>query len=158
MSPQASNGCAALATTSMGTNKQDIRTLDFDKNAIEYAQSVLFAMPSDYDGGTFTYKVIWKHAAATAYKVSWALDAIAYADDLALDTAFGAAVVVNDTGGTTSDYYISPSSTAVTPGGTAAAGCGMLIRIQRVATDAVNDTLDVDAGLIAVQITYTRNI
>jgi len=157
MSPQATTGCAPLATTSMGTNKQDIKTLDFDKDAIEYAQSVLFAMPGDYDGGTFTYNILWKHAATTTnFKVAWAVDAVAYANDLTLDTAFGTAVQVNDTGGTTSDYYISPESTAVTPGGSAAANCGMIIRIRRVATDGTNDTMAIDAGLIGVQINYAR--
>jgi hypothetical protein len=158
MSPQATNGCATIATTSMGTNKQDIQTLDFDASAIEYAQTKLFRMPSDYNGGTFTYTIAWKHAATTTnFKVAWAVDAVAYADDLALDTAFGTAVQVNDTGGTTSDYYTTPASAAVTPGGSAAAGCGMLIRVQRVATDGTNDTLAIDAGLIDVQLTYTRN-
>ena len=158
MSAQATNGCAPIAITSMGTNKQDIRTLDFDKDAVEYAQSVLFAMPSDYNGGTFTYKLFWKHAATTTnFKVAWAVDAIAYADDLALDTAFGTAVQVNDTGGTTTDYYVTPESAAGTPGGSAAAGCGMIVRVRRVATDGTNDTLAIDAGLLGVQLTYTRN-
>ena len=158
MSPQASNGCAPLAVVSMGTNKQDIRTLDFDKDAVEFAQSVLFNMPADYNGGTFTYHLVWKHAATTTnFKTAWAVDAIAYADDLALDTAFGSAVQVNDIGGTTNDFYASPESAAVTPGGSPAAGCGMIIRVQRVATDATNDTLAIDAGLIGISITYTRN-
>jgi hypothetical protein len=158
MAPQATNGCAPLATTSMGTNKQDIKTLDFDKDAVEYAQSVLFRMPSDYNGGTFTFTATWKHAATTTnFKVAWAVDAIAYADDLALDTAFGTAVQVNDIGGTTTDYYTTPVSAAVTPGGSAAAGCGMLVRVRRVATDATNDTMAIDAGLIDIQLTYTRN-
>lgn len=157
ISPQASNGCADLATTSMATNKQDIRTLDFDKDAIEYAQSVGFRMPSDYDGGTFTFKIDWKHAATTTnFKVAWAVDAICYANDDAIDAAWGTAVQVNDTGGTTSDWYTTPESGAVTPGGTPAASCPIIIRVQRVATDGTNDTLAIDAGLIGIQITYTR--
>ena len=159
MSPLAAAPCAPLATTSLGTpGIRDIKTLDFDKDTAEYADSVLFAMPSDYNGGTFTFKVIWKHAATTTnFKVAWGLAAVAFADDLALNVAYGSVVQVNDIGGTTSDYYITPESAAVTPGGTAAAGCGMLIQINRFATDATNDTLAIDAGLIGVQITYTRN-
>lgn len=151
-------GCAALATTTMATNLQDVRTFDFDASSSEYAMSVIFKMPSDYNGGAFTYNIMWKHAATTVnFKVAWAVYAIAYADDLALDSVWGSAVQVNDVGGTTSDFYITPESAAVTPGGSAAAGCGMMLLVQRVATDATNDTLAIDAGLIGVQITYTRN-
>ena len=156
MTPQATNGCAALVTTSMATNKQDIRTLNFDADAIEYAQSALFAMPSDYNGGTFTYKILWKHADTTTnFGVVWAVDAICYADDGALDAAWGTAVNVTDIGGTTNDIYVSPISSAVTPGGTPAAGNPILVRVQRVATDAA-DTLAIDAKFIGIQITYTR--
>ena len=156
MNPQATNGCAALVTTSMATNGQDIRTLDFDAAAIEYAQSVLFAMPSDYNGGTFTYKILWKHADTTTdFGVVWAVDAICYADNGALDAAWGTAVSVTDTGGTTNAIYITPTSGAVTPGGTPAAGNPILVRIRRVATGA-NDTLAIDARFIGIQITYTR--
>ena len=155
--PQAATGCAPLATLTLGTNKQDVDYLAFDKDAIEYAQSILFVMPSDYNGSTFTYQAIWTHPATTTnFKVAWAVEAVAYADDLALDTAWGTAVQVNDTGGTTSDYYISPASAAVTPGGTAAAGCGMKLRFSRVATDGTNDTLAVDAYLCGIKLTYTR--
>ena len=156
MNPQATNGCAALATTSMATNKQDIRTLDFNEAAIEYAQSALFAMPSDYNGGTFTYKILWKHADTTTdFGVVWAVDAICYADAGALDAAWGTAVNVTDTGGTTNAIYITPASGAVTPSGAPAAGSPIIVRVQRVATDAA-DTLAVDARLIGIQITYTR--
>jgi len=158
MSPQATNGCAAIATTSMGTNKQDVQTLDFDKDAIEYAQSKLFRMPSDYNGGTVTYSIDWKHAATTTnFKVAWAVDIVCYADDGALDASWGTAVQVNDTGGTTSDYYATPTSSAVTPGGSPAANCGTIVRVQRVATDGTNDTLGVDSGFIGCQINYTRS-
>ena len=156
MNPQATTGCEALATTSLATNGQDIRTLDFDAAAIEYAQSVLFAMPSDYNGGTFTYKILWMHADTTTdFSVVWAVEAICYADDGALDAAWGTAVNVTDTGGTTNDIYVSPISGAVTPGGAPAAGSPIIVRVQRVATDAA-DTLAIDAGLIGIQITYTR--
>jgi hypothetical protein len=157
MAPQETNGCAPLAITSMGTNKQAIRTLNFDKDAVEYAQSVDFCMPSDWDGGTFTYKVLWSHAVTTTnFKVAYAIDAICYADGDALDAAWGTAVQVNDEGGTTNDKYITLASTAVTPSGTRAAGAPTIIRVQRVATDGTNDTLAVDAKLIGILITYTR--
>jgi hypothetical protein len=158
MKPQASTGCASLATTTMATNKQDVDTLDFDAASVEYAQSIIFNMPSDYNGSTFAAKFIWKHAATTTnFGVTWQIEAVAYANDLALDTAWGTAVHVDDTGGTTSDFYLSDVTGAITPGGSTAAGCGMKIRVSRLATDGA-DTMTIDAGLIGVQITYTRTV
>jgi len=157
MNPQATNGCATLATTSMATNKQDIRTLNFDAAAIEYAQSALFAMPSDYNGGTFSYKILWMHADTTTnFGVVWAVEAICYADSGALDVPWGTAVNVTDTGGTTNAIYITPASNAVTPSGAPAAGSPIIVRIRRVATDAA-DTLAIDAKFIGIQLTYTRS-
>lgn len=157
MTPQATTGCAELATTSMSTNKQDVKTLDFDASSIEYAQSIIFAMPSDYNGGTFTYSIDWKHAATTTnFKVAWCLQAVAYADGGALDTSWGSAIQVNDTGGNTNYIYRTPTSSAVTPSGSPAANRAMVIRVYRNATDGTNDTLAIDAGLIGIQITYTR--
>jgi hypothetical protein len=157
MSPQATNGCAALATTSMATNKEDLKTLNFDKDAVEYAQTVFFFMPSDYNGGTFTAKFAWIHPATTTnFGVTWQIEAAAFVDDLTGDSAWGTAVHVDDTGGTTNDIYISAATGAVTPSGSPAAGCGMMVRISRLATDGA-DTLAVDANLIGIQLTYTRN-
>jgi hypothetical protein len=157
LSPQAANGCASIATTSMATNKEDLKTLDFDKDTVEYAQTVFFFMPSDYNGMTFTAKFVWMHPATTTnFGVTWQIEAAAFVDDLVGDSAWGTAVHVDDTGGTTNDIYISAATGAVTPSGTPAAGCGMMVRISRLATDGA-DTLAVDAKLIGVQLTYTRN-
>ncbi|MBI5922546.1 MAG: hypothetical protein HY847_13005, partial [Betaproteobacteria bacterium] len=64
------------------------------------------------------------------------------------------AVQVNDTGGTTQDFYTSPESAAVTPSNTAAKQDWMMCRISRVATDGTNDTLAVDAHLVGLEIYY----
>ena len=156
MAPRVSNGCAPLATTSMGTNKQDIKTLNFDPNTIEVAESVLFIMPSDYNGWTFTYKIIYTHAAATTnFGIVWDVNAVAYASNTFLDAAFGTLVEVNDADGGTLTCCITPASAAVTPGGAPAAGCGMIIQVMRYASHA-SDTLAIDAMLIGLQLTYTR--
>jgi hypothetical protein len=150
-------GAAGPNNTSSGTtNLVDFQTMDFDASVIEYAQSPLFSMPADYNGGQVSYKVMWTHGSTTTnFKVAWALQAIAYGDNQPIDAAWGTAVQVNDTGGTTNYFYISPSGT-ITVAGSPAAGCGMKFRLQRVATDGTNDTLAVDAKMIGVQVTYTR--
>jgi hypothetical protein len=159
MNPQAgtSSTCAPLATTSMATNKEDIQTLDFDAAAIEYAQSPLFSMPSDYNGGAMSCAFYWTHGSTTTnFGVTWQAELVAFANNQNMDTAWGTAGTVNDTGGTTNYFYISDAIGTVTPGGSAAAGCGMKIRIGRTATGSA-DTMTIDAKLIGVKLTYTRN-
>lgn len=156
MKPSLTSGCAALADLEMGTNKQVISTLDFDTTTQEYAQSRLFAMPSDYAGGTFTAKALWAHPATTTnFGVAWQFELVAYINDGALDASWGTAVVVTDTGGTTSDFYVTDASAAITPAGSPAGGCGMLVRVSRKVADAA-DTMAVDAKLLGVQLNYVR--
>jgi hypothetical protein len=152
--PKTTGGCAAAAQTEMGTNKQNVKTLDFDAGTEEHADFT-FALPSDYGGGTMTAKFIWMHAAATAYDVIWGIEGRCYADGDALDAAVGTAVTVTDSGGTTTDVYISPATGAITWAGTPAAGQLINLTVFRKAADGA-DTLDVDARLIGVQLTYTR--
>ena len=54
--PKTTAGCAAAAQTELGTNKQNLKTLDFDASTEEHADFT-FALPSDYNGGTMTAKV-----------------------------------------------------------------------------------------------------
>lgn len=151
--PCLTNGCAAAAQLEMGTNKNVVDYVAFDKDAIEYAY-VNVPMPLDYDGGVITAKFYWLHPAATAFKVSWGLQGIAITDGDALDVAQGTAIYANDEGGTTSDLYISPDTADITIGGTPAAGKMIQFRVSRKADDGTNDTLDVDAYLLGVLIKY----
>lgn len=148
-------GCAAATQSEMATNKQNIKTLDFDKDTEEHADFT-FAMPSDYDGGTVTAKFLWMHPATTTnFAVVWGIEGRCYADGDALDQAMGTAVTVTDTGGTTNDVYISPATAAITWAGAPAAGQLINLTVFRKAADGA-DTLAVDAKLIGVQLTYVR--
>jgi len=112
-------------------------------------------MPLDYDGGTITAKFYWTHPATTVnFKVSWGLQGVATGDGDTLDVAQGTAVYANDEGGTTSDNYTSPATSAITIAGTPAAGKLINFRVLRKADDGTNDTLAVDAYLIGVLIEY----
>ena len=152
--PTTTSGCAVATQLELATNDVDLVSLDFDPDADEYAVWQ-FPLPSDYDGGTITFKVLWSHPAATAFVVYYELTALCLTDGDAQDAAWGAAVSVNDTGGTTNDLYITAASAAVTIGGTPAAGNYCFFRLMRDA-DNGSDTLDADARVQAVQITYTR--
>lgn len=155
--PKITNGCADSARIEMGTNKNVYDYLSFDKDAIEYAYANV-AMPQDYTGGVVYAQFYWTHPSTTTnYKVSWGIDAVSFSDDDTLDAAQGTTVYANDTGGATSDLYISPQTAAVTIAGTPAAGDLVNFRISRKADDATNDTLAVDAYLLGVMIWYPVN-
>lgn len=153
--PKTTAGCAAAAQSEMTTNKQNLKTLDFDTTTEEHADFT-FALPSDYGGGTMTAKFIWMHPATTVnFGVTWGIAGRCYADGDALDQAPGTEVMVDDTGGTTTDVYISPATAAVTWAGAPAAGQLVNLTVARKTGEA-GDTLAVDAKLIGVQLTYTR--
>jgi hypothetical protein len=152
---RSSNGCASLATVETSTNKVNLNTLDFDAASPEYAQSWV-CLPPSYNGGTITAIPIWKHAStSTNFKVSWGLQAVAFSDGAAGDTAFGTAQYSNDTGGTTNAIYIGPETSAITIGGSPAGGRPCCFQMLRKADDATNDTLAIDAGLIGWLCFYT---
>ncbi len=151
--PTLTNGCGEPEQIEMGTNDTVFDYLAFDASTIEYAYANV-PMPDDYSGGTIYAKFYWTHPAATAFKVSWGLQAVAISNDDAMDVAQGTAIYSNDEGGTTTDLYISPLTAAITIAGTPAAGDLVQFRASRKADDATNDTLDVDAYLIGAMVYY----
>ncbi len=152
--PTMTNGCASPAQIEMTTNKNVYDYLAFDQTTIEYAYANV-PMPQDYTGGTVYAKVYWMHpAGATAYGISWGLQAVAIGNDEALDVVMGTAGYINDTGGTDSKLYISDMSLAITIAGTPSAGELINWRIMRKADNATYDTLNVDGYLIGVMIWY----
>jgi hypothetical protein len=113
-------------------------------------------MPSDWNAGTVTAVFYWMHPATTTnFGVMWQIAGRSYADDDALDQAMGTLQEVSDTGGTTTDLYVTAATPAITIIG---AGASELVqfRVNRDPVDAA-DTLAVDAKLLGVMITYTRS-
>lgn len=141
-----------MDSTQTTTNLQNFDELLFDPAAIEYAQA-LVRMPSNYNNGTVTARFFWSASSSTGSAV-WGLQARAYADDDALDTAFGTAQTVTDTLLATGDMHISAATSAVTSGGTPAATTPLQFQIYRDATNG-SDTLGSDARLLGVEISYT---
>lgn len=154
--PTLTSGCTA-AQIEMGTNKNVYDYLAFDPASIEYAYANV-GLPQDYTGGVVYAQFWWTHPATTTnFKVSWGLQAVSFSDDDTLDAAQGTAIYSNDTGGTTSDLYVSPQTAAITIGGTPVAGDLCQFRILRKADDGTNDTLAVDAYLLGVMVWYPVN-
>jgi len=147
---------AASGSVETTTNKVMIETLDFDSAADEFAQFAI-QMPKGWDEGTILFQPIWSHAATTTnFGVAWGLQAVALANDDALDTAFGTGIVVTDTGGTTDDLYIAAESAAVTVAGSPGAEEWVVFQIYRDVSDAADD-MAIDARLHGIKIHYTTD-
>jgi hypothetical protein len=155
MIPRVTNG-PSVGSLETATNRVNVITLDFDPTTQEFAQFQI-AMPKSWDEGTVSYDVLWYHPATTVnFGVVWSMAGVALSGTNALDTAFGTAVQVTDTGGTTNTVYDSPESAAVTIGNTPAENDYVVFQIARVPADG-SDTMAVDARLLGVRLFYTTN-
>lgn len=152
MYPRLTNG-PSRGTVEMSTNKNIVKTLDFDTATAEYAQFQI-KMPKGWDEGTVTAAFVWSHAATTTnFGVVWGLQAVAVSDDDAGDVAFGTAQTGADTGGTTNDFYTSPTTSAITIAGTPQANDLVMFQVYRDVS-AGGDTMAIDARLSGIQLFY----
>jgi hypothetical protein len=155
MTPNTTNGPASSSLES-ASNFVMTPYLAFDASTEEFAQFAV-QMPKGWNEGTVIAQYIWTHpATVTNFGVVWGIEGLALANDDALDTAWGTEVVVADTGGTTSDVYISDESAVVTVAGSPAAEEYVNFRITRVVGNG-SDTMAVDAYLIGVKVHYTTD-
>jgi hypothetical protein len=151
MSPCTTAGCSEVTTVEAGTYDIDYKVLDFDTATTENAFFSL-VMPDSWDGGTITFQPIWTAASSTG-GVVWALKGRAYANDDAIDQAYGTGMASSDTFITANDIHIGPASSDLTLGGSPAGGQWVQFKLYRN-TAAGGDTLDADARLIALKIEY----
>lgn len=154
MTPTSTNGAAA-ATEELATNDVMLGYLAFDDSTRENA-CFQIQMPKSWNEGTLVCQFVWK-CGATSGDVIWGIQAVAFADDDALDTAFGTAVEVTDTaGGAADDCMISDETSAMTVAGSPSAEELVVFKVYRDAADG-SDTLSGDAELLGVKIHYTTN-
>ena len=154
--PRTTTG-AGIDSREQSTNKINTDELLFDAGTDEFAQAMI-VMPSNWNAGTVTAKFHWTGSGATdgSDDVVWGLQGRAYANDDALDQAMGTAQTATDTLTATNDVDISPATSAITLGGTAAAGNPVIFQVYRDA-DAAGDTYGHDARLLGVEISYTAS-
>jgi hypothetical protein len=148
MIPRTTSG-AGVGSYETTTNKVNYDTLEFDTAADEFANFVR-VMPASWNAGTVTAKFYWS-AASGSGTVSFRLAGYSFGDNVVLDTAFGTAQTATDTLLTAGNMHVSPATSAVTIGGTPAAGVPVIFQVSR----DVTDTLGVDALLIGIEITFT---
>jgi Repeat of unknown function (DUF5907) len=151
--PRTTTG-AGIDSREQSTNKINTDELLFDAGTDEFAQAMI-VMPSNWNAGTVTAKFHWT-ASTGSGDVVWGLQGRAYANDDALDQAMGTAQTATDTLTATNDVDISPATSAITLGGTAASGNPVIFQVYRDA-DAAGDTLGADARLLGVEISYTAS-
>lgn len=149
--PRTTTG-AGIDSREQSTNKINTDELLFDAGTDEFAQAMI-VMPSNWNAGTVTAKFHWT-ASTGSGDVVWGLSGRAYANDDALDQAQGTAQTVTDTLTATNDLDITSATSAITLGGTAAAGNPVIFEVYRDA-NAAGDTLAADARLLGVEISYT---
>lgn len=156
MTSRATNG-PSLGVVEMATNKNMFRTLDYDPTTQQFGQFTVPRMPKSSNEGTVSFRFVWSHSATvTNFGVAFALEAVAISDDDAGDVAFGTAVQVTDTGGTTNDIYHSAESAAITAAGSPAEGDTWMFQLKRVPADAA-DTLAVAARIHGIELIITTN-
>ena len=151
--PRTTNGCG-VDSREFATNRTNWDELLFDAGADEFAQAVII-LPNNYNNSEVTARFYWTGSGATdgTDDVVWGIQARAFANDDALDTAFGTAQTITDTILAINDMHISSATSAVTISGTPAANTPILFQIYRDA-DAVGDTYGHDARLLGVEILF----
>jgi len=143
---------AAAGTSETTTYKVMLKTLDFDKDADEFAQFHV-RMPKGWDEGTITATFLW--TTTETGDVVWGVQGLSLSNDDAVDSVdFGTAGTVTDTVTAANDLMVTAATSAVTIAGSPASEDWCVFQIYRDA-NAGGDTCAADAKLIGITINYT---
>lgn len=155
MFPATTSG-ASSGQIETASNAVNVKVLDFDASSDEYAHFAV-AFPKSWDLSTVTFQAFWTTSATDTDGVAWGLQAVAFADNDALDTAYGTAVVVTDDAqGAANEQLVTSESSAITIAGTPSVNENVQFRIFRDVSDA-NDDMAEDARLIGIKLFFTTN-
>jgi hypothetical protein len=156
MQPRSTSG-ATSQSRELATNKILLNALLFDATTTEYCQFAV-QMPKSWNAGTVTAKFVWAHGNTTTnFGVRFFIQAAAFSDSDALDTAFGTAVGhTADAGGTEDDVYITAETGNITIANSPDKSDYVIFQIYRDVTDP-GDTLAIDAELLGVSLCYTTD-
>jgi hypothetical protein len=152
MWPRVTSGSSSLSQTEVSTSLFNVQSLDFDQTTQEFAQ-MQFVMPRNWNNGTITATIYWT-AASGSGGVVWGVSGGAYSNDDALSAALGTAQTVSDTFIAADDLHITSTTSAITLAGTPSDGDFIAIQISRNTADG-SDTLNADAKLLGIRITFT---
>lgn len=153
LKPSTTNGMDALTWDESATNDVMDGYLGASASTDQYAQFEFITPQSLDESAGFIYQFHWKEAAsATAHNVVWQGMCQAQSDGDTIDSAWGTAVTVQDTGTNATTRRVSAQTSAAAPAGSWVAGDVMKHRVGRLASDTANDTLDVKAHLLGVAV------
>ena len=156
MMPSASGGCGVLTNIATSANQPDIQTLNFNQTTQQHAQFAI-PFPKRWNHGTIAARFRWSHASTTTnFGTVWGIQAVAVGDNEAINQAYGTAVEVTDTGGTTNRLYVTSETSAMTVAGTPVDGDTVFFRVYRKAADGA-DTLAIAARLHGVDLFITTD-
>ena len=114
------------------------------------------AMPSDWNGGTVTAQFYWTADTTSTNNCLLGCAGRSYANFETIDQAMGTEQTVQDAlNGTAYQVAISAATSAITLGGTPAAGEFVVFMVSRDPASG-SDTLAATVRLIGVMINYTR--
>lgn len=157
MVARSTNG-AAYVEAELATNDIMVAGFDFDASTDEAVQVFIPQMPAGWDEGTFTAEVTWTNGTtAGSGDVVWGVRAVCIGNDDALDVAFGTAQTVTDTFIASGDLHRTSATSAITAGGSPAAGDAMVLEVYRDA-DNGSDTYTQDARLLGVAVNLTLDV
>lgn len=153
MRPTATGGCSAFTVVEFGTDQPNFHCLLFGTTVDESADFSAM-LPFSWAGRMFRVYVYWGHGAGgTDFDTRWEVQANSTGDNEALVLTFDTGSIVEDTGGTAGNLYIGAVSDPVPVTRNLNRGGDIVnLRITRRKTHA-NDTLDIDAALLAVRFT-----
>lgn len=151
MWPSTTAGCADIAKVESSSNKVNVQLLDFDGAGAskEFAEFGIQS-PSYWDAGTVTVQFVW-FATAGSGTVNWEIQGGSFADNDAIDAAYGTLQEVTDTLLATGDVHTTDETSAVTIAGSPTAGDWLMFRVAR---DPANDTNTSDARLMGIRIRF----
>jgi hypothetical protein len=145
---------AGYDTRELATNDVMISSFNFDTATAEKAQ-FNWATPANWNEGTIRFKLYWTTTGgSSAQTIDFDLAGVAFANDDAMDTAFGTAQNVTDTWIADNDLHVTSYSSAITIAGTPVAGELIVFQLSR---DTASDTLGVDAEVLGILIEYSTD-
>lgn len=152
--PTLTNG-AVPTSIELGGNNTLVTSLDFDPATQKFGTFSIPMPKGTNEAGTLKLVFEWTHTATTTnFGVAWDVKAKAGGDGDDIDAVWGTPVQVNDVGGTTNARYKTAITATITPAGTWTEGDTITFLISRVATDATNDTMTINAKLLGVSVYY----
>lgn len=146
---------ASYNETETTTNKNQVKSWDFDPSTQQYVHFKVDAPPS-LDFTSIKAEFVWS-ADSGAGDVIFGIQAVARSDNDADDVAFGAAQEVTDTLQNASRRHLTGQTAAISIAGSPTSKDGIEFRVYRKAADA-GDTLTTAARLRGVRLYVGINV